>query len=795
MSQSFLVYAIIAMAFAAIDFWFAWRAFKKREKLGRAMGLSAVFAGVTTLSYLISLVWRSPLATSLFSSVYFAGIDWTLLSLVWFTFLITGMGEDYSLKSMRDISIFAALDTGVLLVNVFTGVAVTYQHLEPVGITYHMNALYVLHLVFTYLLVIDIVTLLILKAVRTPRQYRSQFLVIMAAVFVVVGINALFLFPDSESFFTKVDCSVLGYSLGLYLMYWAAFDYRSNDMLRDLSLTIFENIDQGIVLFDYAEKLFMFNRRAGEMLKGVALKAGMPQAEFIERCGIAPGGGDQFAVQCDPAQGQPLRCDYSRLRGKKNSVIGNLFVFTDITQNTDITSGFVYARDIGYDDYKFEGDAAVAIFDITGLREINRTLGREAGDRRIRALAKLMRAHMPPESIFLRGYEANLVAICPRATERDIAANVEKVLAESENLVICGISDTAPDPHGGAAMTLAQAVETARHAIQVKKLLSHDSVRSQTLNSLVRALEEADQDTEAHVRRTQRIGAMLGERIGLKDAQLADLRLLCLLHDIGKIGIPLDILNKPGRLSDQEWAVLRTHPDKGYQIAMATDEMKNIADMILSHHERWDGTGYPQKLAGDDIPVLSRIISIVDAYDAMVNDRAYRKAMTPQAAQAEIRDNAGTQFDPEIARAFLDMLAENPDLAAGEKVGGQAQRPQAVPAPQPAGEGVTAAISFSRYILNSDNVIIETDAQFETITGYSAADAVGKMTQFDLIPAEDRAHYMIMVSNQQAKGSIIYLRHDIQRKDGGKVRVACCGKKYFDSATKTFQFEIIIFAE
>ena len=194
----------------------------------------------------------------------------------------------------------------------------------------------------------------------------------------------------------------------------------------------------------------------------------------------------------------------------------------------------------------------------------------------------------------------------------------------------------------------------------MKKLLSSKSVHSQTLTSLVRALQESDSDTEAHVRRTQKMGVELGRRVGLSDEQIADLRLLCLLHDIGKIGIPLEILNKPGKLTEEEFAVLRTHVEKGYQIAMSSDELKSIARMILCHHERWDGKGYPEGLSGNSIPVLSRVIAIVDAYDAMVNNRSYRKGLDPETAQEEMRRGAGVQFDPYLTGEFLSMLEENP---------------------------------------------------------------------------------------------------------------------------------------
>jgi len=128
-----------------------------------------------------------------------------------------------------------------------------------------------------------------------------------------------------------------------------------------------------------------------------------------------------------------------------------------------------------------------------------------------------------------------------------------------------------------------------------------------------------------------------------------------MLHDIGKVGIDDSILKKPGRLTDREWAIMKKHTEIGYRIAMSSPELEKIAEYILTHHERWDGKGYPYGLKGEEIPLLSRILAIADSYDAMTEDRVYRKAMSHEEAIEEIKRNAGTQFDPFIAELFLQI--------------------------------------------------------------------------------------------------------------------------------------------
>ena len=134
------------------------------------------------------------------------------------------------------------------------------------------------------------------------------------------------------------------------------------------------------------------------------------------------------------------------------------------------------------------------------------------------------------------------------------------------------------------------------------------------------------------------------------------MELLSELHDIGKISVDTNILTKAGALTPEEWAEIRKHPEAGYRIARTVPELSQIAEYILAHHERWDGKGYPQGLLGENIPLLARIISVVDSFDAMTNDRAYRKAKSPGDAAQEIRREAGKQFDPFIAQVFVEKV-------------------------------------------------------------------------------------------------------------------------------------------
>jgi putative nucleotidyltransferase with HDIG domain len=180
-----------------------------------------------------------------------------------------------------------------------------------------------------------------------------------------------------------------------------------------------------------------------------------------------------------------------------------------------------------------------------------------------------------------------------------------------------------------------------------------------TLEALVTALDAREQETRAHSQRVREYTLTLAEVLGLNHDGLIHTGRGALLHDVGKIGVRDSILLKPGKLSEEEWVEMKKHPQIGYDILQSIEFLSPAAEIVLCHQERWDGKGYPHKLAGPDIPVGARIFAVADTLDAMTSDRPYRKALTFEAAYQEIRSCSGSQFDPRIADAFLSIRPES----------------------------------------------------------------------------------------------------------------------------------------
>jgi putative nucleotidyltransferase with HDIG domain len=180
----------------------------------------------------------------------------------------------------------------------------------------------------------------------------------------------------------------------------------------------------------------------------------------------------------------------------------------------------------------------------------------------------------------------------------------------------------------------------------------------------VRALDLRDQETEDHSMRVAHAAGKLAESMGMDEEGLHCLHIGALLHDIGKMSIPDSILFKPGPLTDAEWEIMQQHPQTACAWLEAIDYLRPALDIPYCHHERWDGSGYPQRLAGEAIPLAARIFAVVDTWDAMLSDRPYRKALPAEEVIAQIKLESGSHFDPQVVEAFLKLIKNDPEVLA-----------------------------------------------------------------------------------------------------------------------------------
>jgi diguanylate cyclase (GGDEF)-like protein/PAS domain S-box-containing protein len=308
---------------------------------------------------------------------------------------------------------------------------------------------------------------------------------------------------------------------------------------------------------------------------------------------------------------------------------------------------------------------SVIIGDINGLKLINDALGHIHGNKFIIAISNILRDSVSGRGIVARTGGGDFGIILPGTNMDEVNKLMRKIekscneyISKSKNAMYHTSISLGCATKANEIESLGSIIKNAEDNMYSNKLLQNKSMHSSVISSMKTALLEKSQDTEEHALRLIELSKAIGVKMKLTDEQLNELEILSTLHDIGKIGVSDSIINKPGKLTVEERILMNKHPEIGYRIAMATKELIPIAEYILCHHERYDGKGYPQGIKGKEIPLLSRIVAVVDAYDAMTEDRPYRKAMHKEDAVQEIRQNAGSQFDPEITKIFLDILSE-----------------------------------------------------------------------------------------------------------------------------------------
>lgn len=308
-------------------------------------------------------------------------------------------------------------------------------------------------------------------------------------------------------------------------------------------------------------------------------------------------------------------------------------------------------------------DYPITIFsaDVDGLKLINDTMGHDSGDKLLKDCAAILKKSLRSGDILARIGGDEFTVLLPNTNEQigemltwRIRSYVDQYNREHSQRQLSISVGMATAHHRNNS--LEETFKTADDSMYRSKLRKASSAKSKIIDALMRALGERDYITEGHAQRLTALCQRIGEAKGLTSSQLDNITLLAQVHDLGKVGIPDKILFKKSSFTEEEWKVMHQHPEKGYRIAVSSPDLSGIADLILKHHEKWDGTGYPLGLKGQEIPVECRILAIVDAFDAMTNSRPYSKAKTIQEALEELRRCSGTQFDPELIGIFLSEI-------------------------------------------------------------------------------------------------------------------------------------------
>ena len=330
---------------------------------------------------------------------------------------------------------------------------------------------------------------------------------------------------------------------------------------------------------------------------------------------------------------------------------------------TDLYNRAFFSEECSRLDTERQLPISVIMGDVNGLKLVNDAFGHAEGDKLIIECAEVIRLCCRKEDIVARIGGDEFCILLPKTNVETAGMICDRIYQECKRRG--GGSEKKPYflsiSLGHATKTESQKaldslIKEAEELMYRHKLLDQKSVHSSLISSIQATMTMRTHETEEHSERMTIFAGAMGKALSLPEDQRFELDLLSRLHDIGKISIEEYILSKPEKLTENEWSQIKLHPEIGCRIAQSSPDLIGIAYYILCHHERWDGQGYPQNLSGENIPLLSRIIAIADSYDAMTQKRPYRKTMTASSAIAEIKSQSGKQFDPALARIFVEEV-------------------------------------------------------------------------------------------------------------------------------------------
>jgi diguanylate cyclase (GGDEF)-like protein/PAS domain S-box-containing protein len=360
-----------------------------------------------------------------------------------------------------------------------------------------------------------------------------------------------------------------------------------------------------------------------------------------------------------------------------HEIIGAVGVARDITEQESRYRQLVYIsthdhltglynRKVYYEKLESLNQAraypfAVLNLDFNGLKLINDAYGHDYGDVALKKTAEVLLSVAREEDIVSRVSGDEFTVVMPNASKKEVdrfKTDFNKLLKVTKVRNIALSVAVGFNIQKDSNVTLDEVRKLAENNMYKQKILDRKSVKNKAISAILKTLTDKFDYEKRHSSRVMKISKIIGQAMDLDDESLKALATAAMFHDIGKISLPDEILNKPGKLTDEEYEIIKTHTSVGYDILNTADEYSELAIHASSHHERYDGNGYPNGLKGQQIPLFSRIICIADAYEAMTSDRPYRKRLTDEHARQEIIDNAGTQFDPDIAKVFVEDVID-----------------------------------------------------------------------------------------------------------------------------------------
>lgn len=311
----------------------------------------------------------------------------------------------------------------------------------------------------------------------------------------------------------------------------------------------------------------------------------------------------------------------------------------------------------------------IVMADVNGLKLVNDSFGHLIGDQLLIKVAEVLKKTCRADEIISRIGGDEFTILIPRIEENQIEALISRIQEAAAQEKIGSVELSVSfgwDIKENNQEDILEIFKKAENYMYQKKLFEGPSMRGKTIGAILTTLNEKNSREKRHSQRVSELCERFAVALGFSERGIEEMKTAGLLHDIGKIAINEELLNRAGPLSAEEMEEVRRHPEIGYRILRSVNDMVEMSEYVLCHHERWDGTGYPKGLKREEVPIQARILSIADAFDAITSERSYRRTKTDQEGAQELLKCAGTQFDPSLIPTFVKMILSETDTAGSE---------------------------------------------------------------------------------------------------------------------------------
>ena len=655
---------------------------------------------------LVTLFCISQLFLTLLSFVHFSalGQNSLLYKIVFFSFglacilsdLILILSAEFLLRTVKmrtKLTHYAFLvfwgffifDSLVFLTDSFTGfayigtlISLSDSFLAP-HFFYRVSCAWMqCHQYFNLALALLIFIAMLLKCISMPLVYAGKYIFIGAYFLLVCVLNILSEFIPVLRF--NYQFIVLLNALIPLIIYLQIYCYKPFLFVVGMRKMVFDRLGSPLVLFDDVDLLADYNKDAGELfalekqlINHLSLSDFLKRAVGNQMRERSTSTVEEVTIQSPSGQELVYKLDYYRLNDKSEKDYGTLLMFHDIselkklynsmerTAMTDFLTGLSSTVHLQkkiteinlYRKYPY----TAVVCSINGINLITEGFGEDAGKAAIMHVADMLRNQLRA-SDFAAYDDGNMIILMPDTTTDEAEAvfkRISRILKHDRafNFSLSFVFGVASRPSRDSDMLLT--VSQAQADMLRNKMRDDAETHQSIIDSLREALRVSAFETEQHSLRVQNLCLKIAEKLKLSDEDLKNLEKLALFHDIGKLSVPVEIINKPTALTTEEMRIMQLHVINGYKIANVSEELAPVARGILCHHERWDGTGYPNGYSGEEIPFLARIVTVADSFDVMTHDRPYKFAIPIPAAIEEIRRNRGSQFDPAVVDIFLSI--------------------------------------------------------------------------------------------------------------------------------------------